>query len=468
MSYPVYEEESESEDSEGSEGGFEAVDSNDEDEDSAEEGEGGEEEEKDGEDVDEEEESVEGDGEEDGSEGGESGGESEGEIGESGSDEAEEGEDEEDEEDEEAEAAPASTLGPEHAPQIVSAMSELQDLLVELKTRLVSLREHSSKAPPPVEDDVSDYLEVKQQLLVSYCTNLLFYLMLKARGVSVQHHPVMAQLLKLRYVMEKMRPLDGKLKYQIDRLVQLADLSVEDRSKQDDLLRPNPFTLLTNDGSGKSKKSKSKKGEEEDEEQDNEDDEYGDDEEADKGEVYRAPKRNATPYKESEREVDKREARMERQRAKLKRSELMDTLREEFGSAPETSASSGLGIKSGDMLKLQEEAQERTNFEEERFVRLTVSRKDKKDIKKRTTESSRLDNFDSMGDVGAFEELAKLSAKSKPTFSTSAGGFSSGGSGGGGGTSSQGVKTALQRAAMALSSAGSEAPSSGSRKRQKK
>jgi len=38
----------------------------------------------------------------------------------------------------------------------------------------------------------------------------------------VKNHPVMKQLLRLRYVLEKMRTLDGKVQPQVDRLLQLA------------------------------------------------------------------------------------------------------------------------------------------------------------------------------------------------------------------------------------------------------
>ena len=73
--------------------------------------------------------------------------------------------------------------------------------------------------------------------------------------------------------------------------------------------------------------------------------------------------------------MERREQRLERQRSKLRRSELMETLREEFSTAPEEGASSGLGRKSGDLLKLQEEAEERARYEEDRFVRTVSIRK---------------------------------------------------------------------------------------------
>ena len=49
-------------------------------------------------------------------------------------------------------------------------------------------------------DELVQYLEVKQQILLAYCTNMVFYLILKSEGKSVRAHPVMRQLLELRYV----------------------------------------------------------------------------------------------------------------------------------------------------------------------------------------------------------------------------------------------------------------------------
>lgn len=66
---------------------------------------------------------------------------------------------------------------------------------------------------------------------------------------------------------------------------------------------------------------------------------------------------------------------------------------------------------SADQKLLDQEAEERRKFEEDRFVRLTMSRKDKKDIKRRTAAAQRLDNFADIADVGDFEELSDLANK---------------------------------------------------------
>ena len=52
--------------------------------------------------------------------------------------------------------------------------------------------------------------------------NLSFYLLLKARGEKVQDHPVIHQLVKVRTYLEKLRPIEKRIGYQMDRLIKAA------------------------------------------------------------------------------------------------------------------------------------------------------------------------------------------------------------------------------------------------------
>jgi U3 small nucleolar RNA-associated protein 3 len=66
------------------------------------------------------------------------------------------------------------------------------------------------------------YLEAKHLLLLSYCMHIVFYLMLKAEGLPVKDHPVVLRLVELRLYLEKIRPIDKKMAYQIDKLLLAA------------------------------------------------------------------------------------------------------------------------------------------------------------------------------------------------------------------------------------------------------
>ena len=116
--------------------------------------------------------------------------------------------------------------------------------LQKVKTQLESTTGHNTDHG----DEIVDYLECKQQILLAYCQNLVYYLSLKAAGESVASHPVMQSLLELRFAMEKMRPIDGKLHYQVDRLIKLSTL--DEKEVELSSLRPNPMALLAKDEDG--------------------------------------------------------------------------------------------------------------------------------------------------------------------------------------------------------------------------
>ncbi len=69
------------------------------------------------------------------------------------------------------------------------------------------------------------YLEMKYNLLLSYCQFLSYYILLKLEGQPVKDHPVIMKLIHIKTLIERLRPLDNKLQYQIDKLLRIAALS---------------------------------------------------------------------------------------------------------------------------------------------------------------------------------------------------------------------------------------------------
>jgi len=66
------------------------------------------------------------------------------------------------------------------------------------------------------------YLEMKYNLMISYCTFLSYYLLLKLEGKKVENHPVILRLAHIKSLLEKLRPLDQKLQYQVDKMLKEA------------------------------------------------------------------------------------------------------------------------------------------------------------------------------------------------------------------------------------------------------
>lgn len=346
-------------------------------------------------------------------------------------------------------------------------ITPLRDLALQAKTAFNQAGQH---------DDLLAYLETKQQLLLSYLTNLVFYLYLKSLGRSVRHHPVMKQLLRLRLAIKKLNTLDQKVRYQVDRLVQVAEREGQEGVSQQ-LLRPNWNNMdldmsddddadaqdddddnddendseeeeeeermsskkskgVTTKPSSKSltnnKSRKQSQPDSDDSDNNDSDQEEGDD---DDEELYQASKAISTPYP-NERSLLKQDRKLQKQRDKLSHSELYDALQDEFGSAPMVvdstgGARDGLTTGHGDMKRLREEEEEKRNFEEERFVRLTMTKKEKKAIKRREREANRLDNFEDIGDFADLDTLAKLSSSTTSIAAAATGAVGSKKGGGG-------------------------------------
>ena len=78
------------------------------------------------------------------------------------------------------------------------------------------------------------YLEMKYNLLLSYCQFLSCYLLLKLEGRPTENHPVIMKLLHVKTLLERLRPLDQRMQYQIDKMLRTAALaSAVEQNKQD-------------------------------------------------------------------------------------------------------------------------------------------------------------------------------------------------------------------------------------------
>ncbi|CAI6335085.1 unnamed protein product [Periconia digitata] len=112
--------------------------------------------------------------------------------------------------------------------------NSLQSLLATLTTSIQSATEALSNHDilPPKEG--ISLFDVKNELLLSYLQNLVFLILLKIRaqsgkeeGANASLNPqdeVVKKLVELRVYLEKgVRPLENRLKYQIDKIIRAAD-----------------------------------------------------------------------------------------------------------------------------------------------------------------------------------------------------------------------------------------------------
>ncbi|CAI5741994.1 unnamed protein product [Hyaloperonospora brassicae] len=232
-------------------------------------------------------------------------------------------------------------------------------------------------------DSGMTFLQVKNHALLTYTKLELFFALLKLEEPGkVRDHPVFKELVRYRTLLERVRPLDRKMKYQVDKMLKVALSGCNDLDESLSYA-PNPEQLAA-DGA-------------------QDDDEDGDDGGASTNDgIYRAPRLAAVPYEEEERAHVKQAKKDERNRKRLQKSTILAELREEFSERPVEIQASGANAVDKETAR---EESEKKDFEESRFVRVVTSRKDKIRKRQRETAANRadkvglIDNFASVQDI---------------------------------------------------------------------
>lgn len=234
----------------------------------------------------------------------------------------------------------------------VQQVSQLVDnMLVRVKSGEIST------------DKGLSFLEMKYQMLLSYLINLTYIVLRKCSGERIESDPSIDRLIEIRTVLEKIRPIDSKLKYQIDKLVKTAVVGV---TSEDDpqTYHANPDNLVSkiNDSEESSDASDGGK------------------EKATKSNVYVPPKLAAVHFDETTSRRDSEKKNKEKSRKQMLNSSVMRELQEEYSEAP-------MEVTTGNHVKhsISKYEQEKTEYEENYLTRLPVTKAEKNRRKKLTT-----------------------------------------------------------------------------------
>uniref|UniRef100_A0A8C4RF65 Neuroguidin, EIF4E binding protein n=1 Tax=Erpetoichthys calabaricus TaxID=27687 RepID=A0A8C4RF65_ERPCA len=227
--------------------------------------------------------------------------------------------------------------------------------------------------------------EVRYHLLLSYLQDLTQVLLRKIEGQSLKDASEIMRLVEIRTVLEKMRPIDQKLKYQVDKLVRTA---VTGKLATDDPLhfKPRPELL-------QSKLSESE-GESADEAHKSE--KSGD--QSATGKKYIPPRLAPMHYDGDQTDADRNKQILDRAKKRALSSSVIRELREQYGDAPEEIQERHIF---GSIRQSQEE-QHRLQYEESMMVRIGVSKKERSARKRGMMGmSSQLRSITQFGDIGA-------------------------------------------------------------------
>mmetsp|Transcript_7078 Transcript_7078/g.9248 ORF Transcript_7078/g.9248 Transcript_7078/m.9248 type:complete len:704 (-) Transcript_7078:719-2830(-) len=284
------------------------------------------------------------------------------------------------------------------APELVGLLDDFDGNIKLLRDQIVPFLQ-SIKSETQKTDEGISYLEAKFHVMLTYCVNIAYYLLMKAEGKSVKEHPVIEQLVRIRVLMEKLRPLDKKLKPQFDRLIQSIGKQATNKSREEDAtsFKPNPEDLMGDDS-------------------DSDEDEMGSEVRSEKmsgsnGRKYIVPKLAAVPFLENEKAIAKQTKLEEKRKARERKNRMLSDLREEFSERPSEVAAIGTEDKDSEAREMDERRRE---YEESNFIRLRESKKEKQERLRRERKAQQ-GMANSLAELEEFEEMQSIidSKKSK-------------------------------------------------------
>ncbi|KAK9817376.1 hypothetical protein WJX74_000184 [Apatococcus lobatus] len=265
------------------------------------------------------------------------------------------------------------------APELAALLADLQGSLGEVRSRTGPLLKEVREGNLATAEGVS-YLEAKHLLLLHYCMGIVFYLVLKAEGQPVHSHPVIPRLLTLRAYLDRIRPLDRKLQYQLDKLLAAAASvkgATEDGSSDPLQYGPNPSALMSKgqpasalsnghaDQDGLTNGHRSSR--------------------AEPSGVYVAPKRVAAAMPDDPDAVDGASARerrrTEHQARKAKRSQLLQELARDIEGAPEELRESVPGEDTARAVRERQRLEARAEAEEGMMARVPLTKRERAGLK---------------------------------------------------------------------------------------
>ncbi|XP_037958094.1 neuroguidin [Teleopsis dalmanni] len=272
-------------------------------------------------------------------------------------------------------------------PQAIQLLGEMNSNVKQVTDLVEGMLQRVKRGELTTEYGLS-FLEVKYHMLLDYLINLTYVVLRKCSGETIEGDPSIERLIEIRTVLEKIRPIDYKLRYQIDKLVKTATTGVT--SSTDPILyKPNPENMLSNTlgeegGIGS-------EGEDSDGESDSESDDSADEAgssvkkpkkaaTAAKAGIYVPPKIKPVFYDGDEKSVDKDKKLIERAKKRAITSSMLQDLKEEYLDVP-TEISSG----SRAQQILSKANKEKQEYEETYLTRLPVTKAEKHRQRKLTT-----------------------------------------------------------------------------------
>lgn len=241
--------------------------------------------------------------------------------------------------------------------EMMNLIGTIDSTVPQIKDSLSNLRNMISSSKSSTQKGLS-ILDVKNNMMLMYLSNLMHIILKKCSGNSIQGDQSIERLVEIRTVLERIRPIEHKLKYQIDKLIKTATTGTIDENDPS-RFKANPADMEGVDDSAESG--------EDDGDEDVNDGSRGAGKR--KSGIYVPPKLAAMHYDEDDSKAAKQEKLLERARKHALNSSIVQEMREEILDAPKE-----VGQANTFKIKQSARQREREEYEESYFTRLPTKR----------------------------------------------------------------------------------------------
>ncbi|EPS96848.1 hypothetical protein FOMPIDRAFT_1167114 [Fomitopsis schrenkii] len=252
--------------------------------------------------------------------------------------------------------------------EFCDVLNDMKNGLASVKETIKALQEKHAASQLDTKSGIS-LLSLKHHLMLSYIQSLTLLSARRAVGDSLTERapPAMPfgapersargagagdridSVIEARVVLEKIKVLEGRMKYQIEKLVRVAEEAPSAALNDPLAFRPNPQALMDQESASEGEGEDRKDAQE-------------------RNGIYRPPKLAPMPYTEPRAEKDKIR--------RLPVPSALSTLAHLDPSKPFVESTSGLGSTPALMSARARELQRMTEFEEENMTRLVMKKKE--------------------------------------------------------------------------------------------
>ncbi|XP_061166069.1 something about silencing protein 10-like [Saccostrea echinata] len=134
------------------------------------------------------------------------------------------------------------------SPEMLPLIKDFESMIKRAKDEFLPLSKLTEDGK--ISRNASDYIQCQLQLILNYCTTISFYMMLKAKHLPVQNHPVIKRLVQYQNLMKQMKPADVKLNAEIEEILNKVrngeEIILENKSQQPStFIRPRRRSMKT-------------------------------------------------------------------------------------------------------------------------------------------------------------------------------------------------------------------------------